>query len=139
MIQSGSNGHELQRAIPDALDHADPSARHRFEVRAEGTRDVMVVTATGELDALTAPRLDDAITSALRVPSIALIVDLSELDFLSSAGMAILVAGDRAAGGSKQFCVVAHGPVTARPMQLIGLDSELRLYPSLDAALNDIH
>ncbi|MGH3644688.1 MAG: STAS domain-containing protein [Mycobacterium sp.] len=139
MIQPGTNGHGMQLAVPKVLDHPNPSAPRPFDVRAQSTRDVMVVTATGELDALTAPRLDDAITSALRVPSIALIVDLSELDFLSSAGMASLVAGNRAAGGSKQFCVVADGPVTARPMKLIGLDSELRLYPSMDAALNAIH
>ena len=98
----------------------------------------MVISAKGDLDALTAPRLTDAINNALSVPSSALIVDLTDLDFLSSAGMAVLVAGHRAAAGTKQFCVVADGPVIARSITAVGLDTVLRLYANVDAALHDV-
>src|SRR6476646_7875617 len=50
------------------------------------------------------------------------IVDLSELDFLASAGMTVLLHGNRcAARASKRFGVVAEGPVTGRLMKLLGL------------------
>lgn len=99
---------------------------------------MMVVTASGELDAVTAPQFRDAIDGALGVPSTAVIVDLSNLDFLSSAGLAILQEGHQAAGRGKLFCVVADGPATSRPMRLIALDRKLRLYSTLDDALADI-
>ena len=34
-----------------------------------------------------------------------------------------------------RFGVVADGPRTSRPMRLMGLDQELDLYPTLNAAL----
>jgi anti-anti-sigma regulatory factor len=51
-----------------------------------------------------------------------LIVDLSEVDFLASAGMSVFIAGNHAANGARPFGVVADGPCTARPMKLMGLD-----------------
>jgi anti-sigma B factor antagonist len=98
----------------------------------------MVVTASGELDAATAPRFREAILGVLGVCSTAIVVDLSNLDFLSSAGLAILQEGHQTAGRAKQFCVVAEGSATSRPMKLIALDRKLRLYSTLDEALADV-
>jgi anti-sigma B factor antagonist len=144
MIQSGSNAqvaesnsattHQRQNDRKSIAASSGPP----FEVRARGTRDVMVVAASGELDAVTAPRFREAITNALAVPSTALIVDLTALDFLSSAGLAILQEGHQSAGRAKQFCVVADGPATSRPMKMIALDRKLQLYPTLEDALADI-
>ena len=109
-----------------------------FGVHARTSRDVVVVTATGDVDALTAPRLQDAIVEALDAASAALVVDLTDVEFLSSAGMSVLMAGYRRADPDTAFCVVADGPFTDRPMRMIGLDRELRLYPTLSAALEDL-
>ncbi|BBZ29579.1 anti-sigma factor antagonist [Mycolicibacterium madagascariense] len=118
----------------------DPAndSRSGFGVHAKTSRDVVVVSATGDVDALTAPRLQDAITEALGVASTALVVDLTEVEFLSSAGMSVLMAGYRQADPELAFCVVADGPFTDRPMRMIGLDRELRLYPTLSSALEDL-
>ena len=109
-----------------------------FDVHARTSRDVVVVTATGDVDALTAPRLHDAIVEALDVATTALVVDLTDVDFLSSAGMSVLMTGYRQAHPATAFCVVADGPFTDRPMRMIGLDRELRLYPTLSSALEDL-
>ena len=46
-----------------------------------------MVAAWGDLDVATAPELADAIQAAARKEPAALIVDLSRVDFLASAGM----------------------------------------------------
>ena len=96
-----------------------------------------VLAVRGELDALTAPQLAEAIEAGLAESPTALIVDLLEVGFLASAGMAVLVDGQRASIQlEKRFGVVADGPITSRPMVLTGLDQILSLYPNLEAALS---
>jgi anti-sigma B factor antagonist len=108
-----------------------------FHIQATSTGDVLVLEVSGDLDALTAPHLAEAITASLAEQTGTLIVDLSKLDFLASAGMGVLIAGNHAANVAQQFGVVADGPITARPMKLVGLDGILLIYPTLDAALAD--
>ena len=98
----------------------------------------VVIAASGVLDMLTAPQLDTAITAALLKGPYALIVDLSDVDFLASAGMGVLVAArDKVGGkvgGKVKFGVVANGPATSRPLKLVGLADMIGLYPTLNEA-----
>jgi anti-sigma B factor antagonist len=116
----------------------DISRAPQFDIRTTSTGETVVLEVHGDLDALTAPQLAEAISASLVDQPAALIVDLSKLDFLASAGMSVLIAGIDAAGSAQRFGVVADGPSTARPMELVGLDGMLSIYPTLDAALADI-
>ena len=112
----------------------DPERKLTLSVRSIDEVDVLAVG--GELDALTAPQLDEAINASFAKEPTALVVDLLDLDFLASAGMTVLLDGQKTASQLKsRFGVVADGPRTSRPMKLMGLDQELDLYPTLDAAL----
>ena len=105
-------------------------------MRASSIDGVSVLVVHGELDTFTAPRLAKAIDHGLAASTTALVVDLSKLEFLASAGMSVLLDGHRSAQGSgKRLIVVADGPATSRPMKLMGLDQELNLRASLEAAL----
>jgi anti-sigma B factor antagonist len=96
---------------------------------------VVVIAVAGDVDMLTVPRLEDAINSALRREPTALIVDLSRVQFLASAGMNLLVAAHREITPTTWFGVVADGPATSRPMKLIGIDNIVAVYRTLDEAL----
>jgi anti-sigma B factor antagonist len=99
---------------------------------------VAVLTVGGEIDLATAPVLEGAIADALAENPPALVIDLSPVQFLASAGLQILVATQEKLGGSAHFAVVANGPATSRPIQLTGLDEIFALYPTLDDALNAV-
>jgi anti-sigma B factor antagonist len=109
-----------------------------FAIRVTSTGDVTVLAVRGDLDALTAPQLAEAITDSLAGVPAALIIDFTELDFLASAGMSVLITGNLYAGSSTRFAVVADGSSTSRPIKLMGLDKEFRLYSTLGAALMDM-
>ena len=94
----------------------------------------VVIAASGVLDMLTSPQLDAAITAALQKNPSALIVDLSDVDFLASAGMGVLVAARDKVDGTVKFGVVANGPATSRPLKLVGLADMIGLYPTLHEA-----
>ena len=99
--------------------------------RDEGGR--AVVSATGEVDVFTAPRLDDALTAAGRTD---VVVDLSGVDFLDSTGLSVLVKAQQTvqeAGG--KLAVVVTAERVAKVFRITGLDQTLALHPTLDAAL----
>ncbi|MDA4088823.1 Anti-sigma-F factor antagonist RsfB [Mycolicibacterium hassiacum DSM 44199] len=100
---------------------------------------VAVVAASGELDMLTAPQLRDAVQAALEKDPAGLIVDLTDVDFLGSAGMQVLMeAHNQTDGSSIRFAVVADGPATSRPLKITGIADLIQLVPSLDAALENV-
>lgn len=97
--------------------------------------EVCVVGVTGTVDMLTAPKLEEAINSAAKSSPSAVVVDLSAVDFLASAGMGVLVAAQEQLGDAAQLVVVADGPATSRPLKLVGIAEVVDLYATLDEAL----
>lgn len=96
---------------------------------------VTVVSVGGEIDLSTAPAFEAAIAGALAEKPTVLVIELSAVQFLASAGLRILVATQEKLSKSAQVAVVASSPVTSRPIELTGLDKVISLYPTLDDAL----
>ncbi|MET0700479.1 MAG: STAS domain-containing protein [Mycobacterium sp.] len=99
---------------------------------------VLVVSVSGDVDMLTAPSLAEELRAAARQNPVALIADLSSVDFLASAGMNVLIATHRDLACSSRFGVVADGPATSRPLKMIGIDTVVTLYRTLGDALTDM-
>ena len=87
---------------------------------------------------LTASRLQEAVDAALGQHPASLVVDLSGVTFLASHGMNVLVAAHFRAGSETSVIVVADGPVTARPLTLVGITDIITMYPTLDEALSGV-
>lgn len=110
--------------------------RLRHEVRGE----VAVVHVAGEVDLVTAPRLTGELTAVEeQLPTLGkVVVDLSEVTFLASAGLQALVEHkQRCREAGVDLCVVAGGSVT-RTIDITGLNEVLTVCPSLDEALEAI-
>ena len=100
--------------------------------RREG---VAVVSVGGEIDLSTAPTFEAAIKAALDDHPPVLVIELSDVKFMASVGLRILVATQEKVGQSAQVAIVADNPAASRPMQLTGLDKVFSMYPTLDDAL----
>ena len=126
-------------------EHDEASARFQlqprsgdFTVEESWTDRLVVVSVGGSVDMLSAPWLTEAIDAALAKNPAGLIIDLSKVDFLASAGMSVLMATHSEADHSRGFAVVADGPATYRPLTLMGLDEVLPLYRTFDDALSKL-
>ena len=97
-----------------------------------------MVSASGALDLLTSPRLEQLIASTLQERPAGLIVDLTEVNFLSSAGMQVLVNVHAAATPDVGFVVVADGRSTSRPLTLVGLTEVFDVVATLQAAVDKL-
>ncbi|HJT02599.1 MAG TPA: STAS domain-containing protein [Pseudonocardiaceae bacterium] len=101
----------------------------------------VVVRVTGELDTLTAPAVDAQLTDlrADLAESAALVLDLSDLTFMSSAGLALLVTHHErcAEQGNRLVVVAGHNRTVLRPMRITGLDTVLDLVATVADATGD--
>ncbi|BBX20564.1 anti-anti-sigma factor [Mycolicibacterium duvalii] len=98
---------------------------------------VIVVAAMGAVDMLTAPQLQDVITAAAQRKPSGLIVDMTEVDFLGSAGMQVLMASRNKLDPQTRFAVVADGPATSRPLKITGIADYIEMFSALDVALTN--
>jgi anti-sigma B factor antagonist len=97
--------------------------------------DTAVLAVAGNVDLLTAPALREAVRHVLDTRPAALIIDLTHVQFLASAGMQVLVATSHATGNDTPFAVVADGRATARPIRLTALDTMLSVYSTRTEAV----
>ena len=107
-----------------------------IEVRRE--RGYVVVTVAGEVDIATVTRLRERLFE-LAASGRNLVVDLDQVSFIDSAGLAALVGAARRAdahGASLQ--VVCTRPRTRQLFRLTGLDSRVPLARTLDGALESM-
>ncbi len=110
----------------------------KFDVQTSWVDRTAVLSVGGDVDALTAPELAEAIFAVQDEQPRAVIVDFSNVEFLASAGMTVLVNAHQQLSPEAQFMVVAEGPGTSRPLKLMGLDSLFALHPTVAAALDTV-
>lgn len=106
------------------------------EVREVAGRQVLHVT--GEIDYASSPDLEKTVLEYLEKDADRVILDLSEVSFMDSSGLALLLHARKAAadrGGSLSVVIPPTGPVM-RVVEVAGVRSHLDLYESLDDAVS---
>ncbi len=90
----------------------------------------------GEIDALTAPALGRRILSLVEEGRKRLVVDLSEVPFMDSTGLGVLVNGLRQLGRRNgKLVVVCPTERIKRPFEITGLHHHLPIVKSREEAL----
>jgi anti-sigma B factor antagonist len=97
----------------------------------------VVISCSGVVDMLTAPHMGQLITTALDKQPSVMIIDLTDTTMFASCGMSLLVETQEKIPEDASLIVVADGPITRRPLDLVGLSAFLTLRPTLDAALEE--
>ncbi len=105
-------------------------SKHESDVAA-------VLSVAGAIDMVTATQLQTHVNTVLDRRPTALIIDLSRVEFLGTAGIAVLVHIHNNAA-DMPFAVVALGPATSRPLQLLGIDKIVPIFPRLADAVSGL-
>ena len=113
------------------------AGRSVVSVNSDVVDGVAVLSVHDVVDAATAPEFEAAIAEAVGSAPAGLIIDLSGVTFLASAGMTVLMKAKERVGDIG-FAVVANTPATSRPLKVLGLDVELAVCAGLDEALNKL-
>ena len=97
---------------------------------------VAVVSVSGEVDVYTAPQLRSALDEQISVGRTRLVVDMSEVGFVDSTGLGVLVGRlklVRAHGGWLRL--VCTDERTLRVFNITGLDKVFSIHETVDSAL----
>jgi anti-sigma B factor antagonist len=95
--------------------------------------DIRLVTIAGDLDVRTVPRTTAFLTEGAALIPRHLILDLSEVTFLTSSGIGFLIAaGDTGIHGQLHLVGVLDNPVVQRPLAMVGMLDHLDVAPDLD-------
>jgi anti-sigma B factor antagonist len=96
----------------------------------------VVLSPRGEIDFVTGPQLEHAITGVLAAGDLHVVIDLTGVDFLESTGLAALIGGRRRAlalDGS--LSLVGAGEQLVKVFRITGLDTLFPLHDTVAAAL----
>lgn len=106
-----------------------------LSVRIEDARDnVSIVSLAGELDLSTIPRMEEALREQMSQRP-AVLIDLSELSFIDSSGIGVLVETFRSADGTPMNVLIASGSQVERVFGIAGISEALPVYSDREAAL----
>ena len=98
--------------------------------------EILLVTIAGDLDVRTVPRTTAFLTQGSAPTPRHLILDLSEVTFLTSSGIGFLIAaGDTGIHGRLHLVGVLDNPAVKRPLTMVGLLDHLDVAPDLDTLL----
>jgi anti-sigma B factor antagonist len=107
-------------------------------IRVRCDRGYAIVAVAGEVDSATVTRLRESLFE-LAASGRTLVVDLDQVSFIDSSGLAALVgAARRAAAHGARLQVVCARPRTRQLFRLTGLDSQVPLARTLDGVLESV-
>lgn len=109
-----------------------------IDLKTESGGETLVFKLRGSLDLATAPTVRAALTEATDKGGQHLIVDLTQLEFLDSTGLGVLIGAHRRAaerGGSFRL-IINDGPIS-RLLNITGLIAVFAVYHSIDDARDD--
>jgi anti-sigma B factor antagonist len=102
---------------------------------------VQVISVRGELDLSTAPELEPSLEEVVSSGDAALLIDLSECEFIDSTGIALIVRSwqrlDRSGGngGGGRVAVCTGNDQVQRVLDVTGLRTSIEVHEGRDAAL----
>ncbi len=113
-----------------------------FEVSGKELDDgVRLLTIHGELDLHSAPELEGVLDQALAAKRPAILIDLSECEFIDSTGLALIVRAwqDLANGdGGGRLVLCCPNSQVRRLLDITGLESSISLHNDVDQALAEL-
>src|ERR1700745_1745576 len=84
--------------------------------------DACVVKLAGELDLYNAPQVREALAEASAGSPARIVVDLSEVEFIDSTALGVLIESRTRLDNRRAFLLAAPGLETRRALEISGLD-----------------
>ena len=95
--------------------------------------DSQVITVSGEVDLATSPELDVAIIGALESGTQSLVIDLSDVSFMDSSGLGVIVRGlKRCREADKDLDLVISNERVLKVFGITGLDQVIPIHASIE-------
>ena len=116
-------------------DGATPGLRKAPILAIEEIEDGSIIRLAGELDLYNAPAVREALLRASMDSPKRVIVDLSEVEFIDSTALGVLIEARTKLPNRKGFLLAGPGLETRRALESSGLDRHFAVHDRVDEAL----
>ncbi|MGD8632599.1 MAG: STAS domain-containing protein [Anaerolineales bacterium] len=107
-----------------------------MQIDTQEHKRVVVVTVEGRIDSATAGEFEDALNEFTQQGKNNIVLDLSDVDFISSAGLRVLVTARKAVKGAGGEVVFANSSEQVlETLEIAGLDVLFQQYPDRETAV----
>jgi anti-anti-sigma factor len=110
-----------------------------MEINKRKERDIMIISVKGRMDAVTAPSFEEDMTDLISRGEKAFIINLSKLEYISSAGLRSILAAAKQLKEKQGKILFAElaGPVQ-EVFKIAGFYSIFQAYDTEEAAINQL-
>jgi anti-anti-sigma factor len=122
---------------PEQPESSDPNTIAILEVHVESSSGVSTVALAGELDLSTIPRMEVPLLEQLEQRP-AVLVDLSELEFIDSSGIGVLIRAFQGANGTPMSLLIRPESVVDRIFRIAGISEALPVSTDREHALAEL-
>ena len=110
-----------------------------MEIQSRMENSTAVVTVTGRMDALTAPAYQDRMNDLIAGGTTAVVVDFDGLDYISSAGLRVILSTAKALKGKGGQVRFANVKGTVKEVfDMSGFGTIFQMYDTVAVALAEI-
>jgi len=110
-----------------------------MDISEDRKADAVILALSGKLDAMTAKTFEDKILGVINSGTQRLVVDLSQLEYVSSSGLRVLLlAAKRLQGTDGKIVLCALKDQIRQVFDLAGFSSILSIYGSRDEAIKGL-
>jgi anti-sigma B factor antagonist len=100
--------------------------QNEFRLDVRRTDRATVVSVSGELDIVSSAELEEALEGLEGSEARSIILDLTDVEFMDSAGLAVVVrAHQRAENAGTPFTLVTGSPQVRRLLSVTGMDARI--------------
>jgi len=104
-----------------------------MQIEMTSNSDSQIITVSGEVDLATSPELDVAIIGALESGTQSLVIDLSDVSFMDSSGLGVIVRGlKRCREADKDLDLVISNERVLKVFGITGLDQVIPIHASIE-------
>ena len=108
-----------------------------IETRKEGN--VTVVSVTGKMDAVSAPVLEKELSQLMADGEKGFVVDLGDLDYISSAGLRVILAtAKRLKEKEGKILLASLQDMVKEVFEISGFSAIIPIYESVESALSHV-
>jgi stage II sporulation protein AA (anti-sigma F factor antagonist) len=105
------------------------------EIRTADVSGVTVMSVSGRLDSVTSGALDTEVKNRIAAGQTRLVLDLSALDYISSAGLRVVLSAARPLRDKGAVGLAAPRPMVRQVLEIAGVTSLIKVYGSAADAL----
>ncbi|MBR9971269.1 STAS domain-containing protein [Magnetospirillum sulfuroxidans] len=107
-----------------------------MEIREEQAEDVVVLVPVARVDSATAKAFEGRVLAAVNTGAAKIIIDFAELDYISSAGLRVVLVGAKMTRAPRKFSLCGMKPHIREIFDVSGFARILTILPDRAAALS---